>query len=295
MIFTIDIGGTKIAAALFSNDGEIIEKAEVASCIHEDFQSLPGLIYNSFWHLASKASVVGVASTGIVQADAVNYLSVGQSLPLQSVLEKQFNKPVFILNDASAAALAEFKALSQKRSIESNTFVYITVSTGIGGGVIQNGTLITSENGFCAHLGHVTIPTLKGNIFQCHCGRVNCAESVGSGNAIGKLATEKFGFPVSAKQLFTRHLNTQIGQSIIDEAAHAVAQLTATAKAITGTQIVTLGGSVGVSPIFSQKVKNAVKSLPEIFHVDVVSPEYSRDADLYGAYFFAKDSAKEIM
>ena len=53
MIFTIDIGGTKIAAALFSNDGEIIEKAEVASCIHEDFQSLPGLIYNSFWHLAS--------------------------------------------------------------------------------------------------------------------------------------------------------------------------------------------------------------------------------------------------
>ena len=165
MIFTIDIGGTKIAAALFSNDGEIIEKAEVASCIHEDFQSLPGLIYNSFWHLASKASVVGVASTGIVQADAVNYLSVGQSLPLQSVLEKQFNKPVFILNDASAAALAEFKALSQKRSIESNTFVYITVSTGIGGGVIQNGTLITSENGFCAHLGHVTIPTLKGNIF----------------------------------------------------------------------------------------------------------------------------------
>ena len=90
-------------------------------------------------------------------------------------------------------------------------------------------------------------------------------------------------------------MNTQIGQSIIDEAAHAVAQLTATAKAITGTQIVTLGGSVGVSPIFSQKVKNAVKSLPEIFHVDVVSPEYSRDADLYGAYFFAKDSAKEIM
>lgn len=294
MIFTIDIGGTKIAAALFSNDGEIVEKKEVGSCIHENLQSLPYLIYDSFWQLASKASAIGVATTGIVLTDTVNYLSVRQSLPLQSLLEQQFSKPVFILNDASAAALAEYKAISQKKTIESDTLVYITVSTGIGGGVVQNGTLITSENGFCAHLGHVTVPTLNGNNVYCHCGRVNCAESVGSGNAIGKFATEKYGFPVSAKQLFNQYLDTQIGRSIVDEAVHAVAQLIASVRAITGTQIVTLGGSVGVSKIFSEKVKKAVKNLPEIFHVDVLSPEYSRDADLYGAYFFAKDRIKEL-
>jgi glucokinase len=92
--------------------------------------------------------------------------------------------PVFIENDANAAALGEY-VFGAGRGCKD--LVYLTVSTGIGGGVIVDGRLMTGASGAAAELGHITIDR-KGE--RCNCGNIGCLESIASGTAIARHASE---------------------------------------------------------------------------------------------------------
>lgn len=120
--------------------------------------------------------------TGVVYAPP--NLQGWHNVPLRDTFEERFKVPVFIENDANAAALAEHMFGAGQRSQE---MVYVTISTGIGGGVITNGQIVAGSTGTAGELGHMTIDW-HGD--RCNCGNIGCWESISSGTAIARRANE---------------------------------------------------------------------------------------------------------
>ncbi|MFT5851981.1 MAG: N-acylmannosamine kinase [Colwellia sp.] len=317
MIIAIDVGGTKISAALIADD-KILEQRKIASVIHSDLIHLSQYLITLCQDWVGQATHIAIACTGQVGDEYVNFLSAKQKLPLKAQLESAFNLPVTIINDAAAAAWAEYCAIktmatdgthatdtdpnadvnvdinskAEAKAHNDDTLVYITVSTGIGGGIIQNGQLVTCPDGFCAHLGHTSVQHNSQQSIVCHCGRINCAEAIASGTAIAKQASLILNKKVSCKEVFEQYLAVAEIAQLIDDASSAVCDLIANIKAVTGTNIVVLGGSVGSVDIFHQQVLAKVTNLPEIYQVRITPPKMGADADLMGAAFYANKKSK---
>lgn len=285
MILAIDIGGTKIAAALFNAVGEMQPARQVESVVQHNLMSLAAYLAEVFAAELAVAKVVSLACTGLVGKDEVNFLAVRQSLALQAQLSALIAKPVFIYNDASAAAWAEYQLLCRQHQPPSDSMVYITVSTGVGGGVIQNGRLVTSDNGFSAHLGHVAVVLDNGMQVPCHCGRINCVEALASGSAIARHASSLLGTAVSAKAVFEQH--AAVCQPVISSAQQAVAEMIASVSVVTGAEHFVLGGSVGRRGDFIAGVKTYLSRLAAPYSINVTGAGCGADADLVGAYLLA--------
>lgn len=293
MIIAIDVGGTKISAALMDN-GQIIEQRKIESVIHNDLINLAQHLVKLCQGWGEQAEQIAIACTGQVGTEYVNFLSAKKKLPLKSQLEADFKLPVFILNDAAAAAWAEYcVGKSKEQSCEAasktnDTLVYITVSTGIGGGMIQNGQLVTSADGFCAHLGHTSVQHIGQQSISCHCGRVNCAEAIASGTAIAKQASKILNKTVSCKEVFQQYIDVPEIAQLINQCTSAITDLIANVKATTGTKKIILGGSVGSATLFAKQITEKIALLPEIYQVTVQSPQCGANADLIGAYYYAQ-------
>jgi glucokinase len=106
-------------------------------------------------------------------------------IPLLQILKSEINLPMVLENDANAAALGE-NLYGAGKGIDN--FVYITISTGIGGGVVLNGRLFKGQDGNAAEIGHMTI-NFDGP--RCGCGNQGCWEAYASGTALARFAREK--------------------------------------------------------------------------------------------------------
>ncbi len=283
----IDVGGTKISALLIQ-DGVVLERRKVDSVIHTNLSGLAQHLYQLCTGWVESAGHLAIACTGQVRRDCIGFMSAKQQLPLQQQLKQLFNLPLTILNDAAAAAYAQFVVLKREGLFSGNTetLVYITVSTGVGGGIMQNGQLVLSDDGFCAHLGHVSVPH-EGEPIRCHCGRDNCVEAIASGTALAKRASALLGRSVSTAEVFALSDAESALKQIIDDAAAALASLIANAKAWTGCQYVVMGGSVGVSALF-YLVQQKLSQLPPIYQVTLLKPDKGADADTWGVYWYSQ-------
>ena len=125
----------------------------------------------------SQLGGIAVAYAGLVDIDkgivteAPN-LPHWNNVPLRDMLVDRFKMPAFVINDASAAALGEHRLGAGK---ELNNLIFITVSTGIGGGIIINGELYNGTDGCAGEIGH-TVVQLDGP--ECSCGRRGCWAAV---------------------------------------------------------------------------------------------------------------------
>ena len=292
MVIALDIGGTKIAAALV--DGvNIVERRHVPSVIHHDLDALVPTVIALCEPWVHKAKAIGIACTGLVSDNEVHFLSVGvgKVVPLKKELYEALGLPVVVLNDAWAAAWGEYILGAHA---QSNTLVYITVSTGIGGGIVQQGQLVTNADGFAAHLGHLTVTLENGKRFSCSCGRYNCVESIASGTAIAAQASQLLGRDIECTEVFSLAATHRELDQIIQQAAEAVAQLIANVRAVTGTKLVVLGGSVGLADRFRQRVDIQLKQLADIYHVYLVPAALGGDADTLGAAVFVGNVAGRV-
>src|SRR6266487_1843890 len=111
-------------------------------------------------------------------------LSTWDGVPLRDMFTKHFKVPVRVENDANAAALGEYMFGAGRGSRE---MVYLTISTGIGGGIITDGTIVEGASGTAGELGHMTIDW-RGDL--CNCGNIGCLERISSGTAIARKANE---------------------------------------------------------------------------------------------------------
>ncbi len=117
-----------------------------------------------------------------------------QDVPLRDIISRELGKAVYLINDANAAAVGELRYGAGR---EANNFIYITVSTGIGGGIIINGEIYTGSTGTAGELGHMVIDD---NGPLCSCGNTGCWDMLASGTAL----------TAEAKRLIESGANTKI-------------------------------------------------------------------------------------
>lgn len=187
----VDIGGTQIRAACYPENQQTPSKIQRVLTQGPDGTPLDRLIHllESIWPVGN-VSGVGVAAPGPLDPfqgiviEAPN-IAGWVNLPLKCQLEDRFKVPIALGNDANLAALGEWKYGAGRGF---HHLVYITVSTGIGGGVIIDDRLLLGERGLAAELGHVTILP-DGPI--CSCGQAGHVEAVASGPALARWAQQE--------------------------------------------------------------------------------------------------------
>ncbi|MGQ9510788.1 MAG: ROK family protein [Thermaceae bacterium] len=196
----LDLGGTKIAAGLF--EGERLLKKEILPTPKEGgLAVVQALVEAARRVLAEGVQAVGLGIPGPLDFEkgvirfTPNIPGI-RDLPIRRLLEEALGLPVYLENDANAAALAEHH-LGAGRGFRSS--VFLTISTGIGGGVVLGGRVLRGERGQGGELGHLTL--LPGGPV-CGCGLEGCLEALASGRALEREASYAFAQPLSVQELF---------------------------------------------------------------------------------------------
>ena len=186
LIGCADVGGTKIAVAAVREDGTILNRIESSTDPESGFKSASDRIKGMLRQVTPPGTAfdgIGIACPGPLDPLTGLFGDVG-TLPgwkdenLAVEMRKEFDVPVAIENDADAAALAEMNWGAAKRS---GNFIYITISTGIGGGIILSDRLYRGVDACHPELGHQVIDP-SGPL--CYCGARGCWESLASGIAM---------------------------------------------------------------------------------------------------------------
>ncbi|AIJ08723.1 MULTISPECIES: N-acetylmannosamine kinase [Edwardsiella] len=282
----IDLGGTKLAAALVDTNGQLSQRCEVATPVSGDPEALTQALSQLITHYRGMADRVAVASTGIIHQgilSALNPDNLGglNRFPLQACVERLSALPCHLLNDAQAAAWAEYLALTPS----GQDMAFITVSTGVGGGLVLNGRLQIGRAAFAGHIGH-TLADPAGP--RCGCGRSGCVESIASGRAIAAAAQGDLA-GLDARAIFQRAAAGDAqAQRLIARSAQAIAQLIADLRATLDIQCAVIGGSVGLAPGYLAQVQHFLRQMPHAYHATLYSARHQRDAGLIGAALWSR-------
>lgn len=286
--FAVDLGGTKIAAARFAA-GRIVDRATCPTrgCDPASGHlAAMGALLDRLGHV--RGAPLGVAVAGRIDRDgawhAVNTdtLRAVQAVPLAARIGADLG-PARCLNDAAAAALAEAR-LGAGRGVAN--FAYLTVSTGVGGGLVLNGRLVDSGTGLAGHVGFVTSP---GGTEPCGSGRRGTVESQASGRAMAA-AARRLGQGGDARAICAAaEAGQPWAETIVARSARAVAVLIADLTAILGLEAVALGGGIGLSEGYARRVQAALDTEPALFRPRLHRAACGAEAPLFGALLHALD------
>ena len=185
----VDLGGTKLSAGIFLPDGTLIEKKVMHDHKNMDEDGITESIIHLIKELMKSLELkdkdlfgIGIGVTGHINfkkgviITSSNFSASFTNYPLRDLLAKFFNTPVIIDNDANAQALGE---LHFGAGCNYSDMVFVTVSTGIGSGIIIDKKLIRGITGTAGEIGH-TIVDLHSDI-QCACGNFGCLMSLSCG------------------------------------------------------------------------------------------------------------------
>ncbi len=190
----IDLGGSKTLTAVVNHRGEMLSTDESITPITSDRDVLVQSIVDSAHRALQKADVViskisaiGIGAAGISNPEA-GIVFTSPNLPalrnilLRDIIQERLGRKTFLTNDANAAALGEF-FFGAGRGVHN--FIYVTISTGIGGGIIIDGQVYAGAIGAAGEVGHMTIDD---NGPVCNCGNRGCWEALASGTALAREA-----------------------------------------------------------------------------------------------------------
>jgi len=192
----LDIGGTKLSAVLADRKGHILHTLKQPTCAQQGPQAVLDKIFDMLQHLMLKSSIsaqdvacLGVSCPGPVDTKTgvihnPPNLPGWSGVPLKKLLEDKFGILTRFENDANAAALAEMRFGA---GTGYKNLVYLTMSTGIGGGIIIDGKLYRGAHGKAGEVGHQTLIPFGP---LCGCGKRGCLEALCSGVALTKRMQE---------------------------------------------------------------------------------------------------------
>lgn len=270
----VDLGGTKIYTALVDLDGNIMKEKTVETLAHEGEQAVKGRIIDTIDYVTEGTDKnliksIGIGSPGPL--DVKNGIIIENSnLPFKNfaiveTIKEKYDLPTYLDNDANVATLGEFMFGAGKGT---ENMVFITASTGIGGGAVLNGKLFRGATGNALEVGHMTVST-EGP--RCGCGNLGCAEALGSGTAIGKRAKEAVSTNVTtslknydnvtAKEVFKEAANgDRVAKNILNTSLTYLG--IAVANTITNfdpEKVVVGGGVVNGGDIVIDTIRNVVE------------------------------------
>jgi len=214
----IDIGGTKVAGGVVDVEGNVVHRARRDTPHRSKSPSVvEGTIVEVVTELMQVAgpdtvAAVGIGAAGFVAADRATVVFAPhlswRHEPLQEALQKRVPVPIFVENDANAAAWAEWRFGAARG--ESHLMM-ITLGTGIGGGLLIDGRLQRGRFGIAGEFGHMQVVP-EGH--RCECGNRGCWEQYASGNALVREARSMFS------------ANSPIASDLLDRVQGVVGDLT---------------------------------------------------------------------
>lgn len=191
-VIAIDVGGTHLRAAAYAPDSQIpirVQRVKTHAPNEKIFDRMAALV-EAIW--PAEVDAIGVSSpgpldsrTGVVMTTP--NIKEWQNFPLTANLMKRFGVPAFLDNDANLAGLAEWKFGAGRGH---HDVLYLTISTGVGGGVILADRLLQGHHGLAAELGHVTVAEGRSAPI-CGCGFRGHLEAFSSGTGIERYVAEQ--------------------------------------------------------------------------------------------------------
>ena len=236
----VDLGGTKIYTALVDLEGNIVKEKTVETLAHEGEQAVKERIIDTINYVIDGTDKNLIKSIGIGSPGPLDVkngvILESANLPFKNFeivksIKETYDLPTYLDNDANVATLGEFMFGAGKGT---ENMIFITASTGIGGGAVLNGKLFRGATGNALEVGHMTVST-EGP--RCGCGNVGCAEALGSGTAIGKRAKEAV---LSNVKTSLKNYDNVTSKEVFKEAANG----DRVAKKILNTSLTYLGIAV---------------------------------------------------
>lgn len=297
VIGAIDIGGTKIAAGLVNGEGRILHRSECATDPAQGFarglERIIRLLHDAARGAGVKLKGIGVGSTGPIDPQSGIYGTV-DNLPgwkgynLKEPLEKEFAVPVAVENDADAAALGEaaWGAGQGKRR-----FIYVTISTGIGGGMVFDGELYRGVDQSHPELGHMIV---EASGPRCYCGARGCWEWMAAGPAMvtwmRENAPAEAAQPadLSAKEICRRaEGGDPLARKAVEREAYYLGVGLANLVTMYCPDAIALGGGVmGSAHLFLERAREVVRTSSTLVPADKAEIMLARlgpDAGVAGA------------
>ena len=307
----IDLGGTKMRVAVIDRAGTLLQREEEPTLAQQGREQTVERLTRIITRLMSSArgrQVIGIGASlaGPVDPDTATIYSP-PNLPgwdgfsLKPLLEETFGIPLWAVNDATLGAVGEH-AYGIGQGVAN--LVYVTVSTGVGGGIIVDGKPLLGARGFAGEIGHMSIDS-DGPL--CRCGNVGCLETLASGTAIANRALERLErgeesilqemvkgdlAKVNAKAVMEAAAQgDSLAVALVDRFARDLGRGLANLLHIFDPQMIILGGGVSQSyQVYSTALDAAIQSnvmahLKE--NINVVTSVLGDNVSLLGAAHLA--------
>ena len=309
----IDLGGTKITSAILTNNSIMAKDYRltlahdgVSQVISRIIMSIDKLLKETDLNISQLESIC-IASAGIIDM-AKGIVTVSPNLPgwhnipLSSQIWEHFRVETYLINDASAAALGEYTFGAGKNN---KNVIYITVGTGIGGGIIINGDLYLGSSGSAGEIGHMSI---REDGPLCYCGNRGCLETLASGTAIARETIKliKEGRKTTLNKMVDNKIQSitakevskaaqegdALAKKVVYKAANYLGIGIASVINIFNPDIIIIGGSVSkmggllFEPVKQQVFKQAFRLPAQI--ADIKPSKLGDDVSLIGAALFAQ-------
>ncbi len=229
----LDIGGTKIMVAAADHEGNELRRARTATTtsLEEDLANINRMIAD----VAAEEEIKGMGAAiggpldweeGIVSP---LHQPAWRNVPLKAMMESKWGCPFRVDVDTNVAALGEYRW----GGVAAPRFLYLTLSTGMGGGFLIDGKIYRGQAGVHPEVGHQSIPFRCSNpaAVQCECGAPDCLEALVSGNAIRRI----YGKPAEA-----------LSPNEWEEVAYNLGQGLRNMAALYAPDLIRIGGGVAV-------------------------------------------------
>ncbi|OGO43675.1 MAG: hypothetical protein A2Z04_09780 [Chloroflexi bacterium RBG_16_57_9] len=312
----VDLGGTQIRAMLVDNSGQEIRRAHTLTQAHEGLDAVIERIRQTVRQAGAdvdwrEVGCIGVGAPGPLDPwrgivfEAPN-LPGWIDVPLKALLEDSFQVPVQVGNDANVAALGEHRFGAGQ---DVDDLIYVTVSTGIGGGIISQGQLIVGAHGLGGEVGHITV---EAGGPPCNCGNTGCVETLASGPAIAREAVARIqagatsqivdlvggdlGRVTAETVTHAAGLGDQLGLEIVQRAGFYIGVAFVSLIHIFNPRLFLLGGGVSqAGNLLFDPIRTTVRerAMPPFQRDLRIEPAgLGQDAGLWGAVALALGSQK---
>lgn len=305
----VDIGGTAVKIGMVDGEGNFLHTSEYP--VDFDGYETPildtvikscGIFLEEYDEDDVPLLAIGVSATGSINTvkgtvdGSAGHIKNWKGSRIKEEMEARFPVPVYVLNDANAAALGEvwLGAAKGKRNV-----VAVTIGTGVGGGIIVNSQLLLGANGFAGEVGHITI---RYGGRECPCGNTGCLEEYASMTALVRQVRQEIeagrlqGIPageVNGRRIFEeiRKGNKALEQ-IADQWMDVVAAGITGFVHIFNPETVIIGGGVSSQQeLFIDKVreKTFARMHPEFaIGLEIVAAKLANNAGMAGAVYYCK-------
>jgi len=315
IIAGVDIGGTKIAVALANTDGELLLIARFPTRLelgpHSILDQAVEEIERMSVELGARPSAVGIGCGGPLDRRRGLILSPPNlpgwdEFPVVGVVERALKVPAVLDNDANASALGEHRRGAGRGF---SNLVYLTISTGIGGGVIIGGELFYGVCDGAGEVGH--IPVLLDGGPSCGCGARGCLESLCSGTGIARRAREHLLAGAQSPLLSDRadeitaklvaeaaRGGDALAQSVWDETIRYLAHGLSSVVVTLAPEAIILGGGVAsagdqlLAPL-RRLLSERVKILP-VERMQILQASLGGDSGIHGALILGERALGNI-